>query len=351
MNRKLLALAIGAALTLPMTAQAAPTLYGMLNLSVDRVDLESQGTATASLEETQLNSNSSRLGVKGEESLGNGMSAVYKAEWAVSGDVAGTTDLTGRDRYLGLKSDSMGTVKLGAYDSPLKSSQGTVDLFNDMTYTDMGNFLTGENRLNNVIGYESPKIADVLTVNVAVQSGEGTSAGNDDDDGQSVSVVFQSGGLYLAAAMDNDITDSTAFDAAVDFATAAAITLPSAEAASRDTIRVTGIYTADALQLGAMLQTSEFSNDEAGFDMDEQAVLLSASYSMGKSTIKGQYVMNNLDFGGGAEVDVTAIELGYDHNCTQMTKLFAQVSMANTDPGTGTDTDDTVLSVGMQTKF
>lgn len=39
MNRKLLALAITAALAAPLAAQAAPTVYGQVNLSVDAVDL------------------------------------------------------------------------------------------------------------------------------------------------------------------------------------------------------------------------------------------------------------------------------------------------------------------------
>lgn len=40
MNRKLLALAIGAAFALPMAAQAAPTVYGQMNLSVDYVSFD-----------------------------------------------------------------------------------------------------------------------------------------------------------------------------------------------------------------------------------------------------------------------------------------------------------------------
>jgi predicted porin len=81
MNRKLLALAVTAALAAPMAAQAAPTVYGQLNLSVDMVMYDD---GVADYREVQVNSNSSRLGVKGEEALGNGYSAVYKAEWGVS---------------------------------------------------------------------------------------------------------------------------------------------------------------------------------------------------------------------------------------------------------------------------
>lgn len=344
MNRKLLALAVTAALAAPLAAQAAPTVYGQLNLSVDAVDLE-----TFDQEEVQVNSNSSRLGVKGEEALGNGYSAVYKAEWAVSGDVAGGSDLTGRDRYLGLKGN-WGTVKLGAYDSPLKTSQGSVDVFNDMTYLDMGTFISGENRINNVIGYESPKIADVLTVNVAVQSGEyfeDAGANDADDDGVSASVVYQSGGLYLAAALDKAVADGVV-QGFIDIL--GGPTLPS-EVLARDAIRVTGVYTMDALQLGALIQTSEISDEDLlGGSIDEESVLLSAAYTAGKNVFKGQFVMSTFDVGGG-EIEANALMLGVDHNMTQSTKVFAQLGLSTLDAGGPDDDSNNVLSVGMQTKF
>ena len=345
MNRKLLALAVTAALAAPLAAQAAPTVYGQLNMSVDLVDWD-DGTNDG--QDFEVNSNSSRLGVKGEEALTNGYSAVYKIEFGVQGDVA--SGVSGRDRYLGLKSN-WGTVKLGAYDSPLKTSQGMVDQFNDMTYTDMGNFVTGENRLNNVIGYESPKIADVLNVNVAVQSGEDTN--NDapfasDDDGISVSVVFDSNGLYLAAAMDNDIVDGLIDSTLEDLIGGP---LPG-EPFARDAIRLTAGYTMDALQFGAMIQTSEFANENnTGFSMDEESILLSAAYTMGKNVLKGQYVMSNYDLGGGAEIDAAALIVGMDHNFSQMTKVYAQLGLSTFEATGLNDLDVNVLTVGMQTKF
>ena len=59
-------------------AQAAPTLYGKINLSVDQIqndDFEKDQDVT------ELNSNASRIGVKGEEKLTENVSAVYVAEW------------------------------------------------------------------------------------------------------------------------------------------------------------------------------------------------------------------------------------------------------------------------------
>ena len=330
MNRTLLALAVTAALAVPLTAQAAPTVYGLLNLSLDMVDAESSAT-----DEFQVNSNSSRLGVKGEEDLGNGYSAVYEAEWGVSGD-GNAADLGPRDRYIGLKS-GWGTVKLGSYDSPLKTSQGNVDVFNDMTFLDMASIgLNGDNRLNNSIGYESPKIADAITVKVTLQPGENSAVPNGDDglvDAISASVAYEQGGLYVAAAIDQGS------DSAV--ATVSQLTT--------DTLRLTAVYTMDALQLGALVQTSEAS---AGGG-DQESVLLSAAYRAGKNVFKGQLVMNNTDFGTPDDEEIMSLAFGMDHNFTQMTKAFAQLGLAQTDNVGGFvgDADDTIVTVGMQTKF
>lgn len=343
MNRKLLALAVTAALAAPLTAQAAPTVYGLLNLSVDMVDLETSGDVSPApgvqtTDEWQVNSNSSRLGVKGEEDLANGYSAVYKAEFGVDADTA--SGLTGRDRYLGLKS-SWGTLKLGAFDSALKTAQGTVDQFNDMTYTDMDNYFSGENRMDNVIGYESPKIANAVTVKVNLQPGEDTAGGNDSPaDGISASVAYEASGLYLALAMDSGVSHGAFSDAT-----------------NRDAMRLVATYTMDTLQLGAMFQTAENSDDlAAGGQADEEGLLVSAALTMGKNVLKGQVAMVTYDYGSGAEDEGLFAGVGVDHNFTDMTKAYAQLSMLSVDeslpaPLVDTDADDTVLSFGMQTKF
>ena len=70
--------------TLAMNAaQAAPTLYGKLNVTLDNVDNKNfDGESDV----TEVNSNASRIGVKGEEKLTDKLSAIYLAEWAISTD-------------------------------------------------------------------------------------------------------------------------------------------------------------------------------------------------------------------------------------------------------------------------
>ena len=79
MNKKLLALAIGAAVAAPVVAQAeGPTVYGKVNVSLDNIDTSVAGVST---EDWKLNSNASRLGVKGDYELDGGLKAVYLAEY------------------------------------------------------------------------------------------------------------------------------------------------------------------------------------------------------------------------------------------------------------------------------
>ncbi|MGH8492619.1 MAG: porin [Moraxellaceae bacterium] len=341
MNRKLLALAVGTALSLPLAAQAAPTIYGQLNMSVDKASTTNASGAVsgnpAGDESWQVNSNSSRLGVMGEEALGSGLSAVYKAEWEVSGDMgAGNNDLGARDRYLGLKG-SYGTVKLGHYDSPLKSSQGMVDQFNDGRYTDMTGFgaVVGDNRMSNLIGYESPKFADALTAKIAIQPGESAATGDNElANAFSLAVAYEAAGLYAALAYDKNV-NSDAFD----------------PADNRDTLRLTGTYTAGAMQLGAMLQTSEMSDEAVGGQDDQDAVLFSAGFGLDdKNVAKAQFIYTKEDFGAGGDAKRMTLELGLDHNFTKMTKVYAQTAYAQTDADSG-DFDDAMFGVGMLTKF
>jgi len=62
-----------------------------------------------------MNSNTSAIGVKGSEDLGDGMKAIYKVEFQIDPTVT-TTTISSRDQFVGLKG-GMGTVKFGTMSS------------------------------------------------------------------------------------------------------------------------------------------------------------------------------------------------------------------------------------------
>ena len=179
MKKVLLAAAIA---TLSISAaQAAPTLYGKFNVTLDQID--KNGFKDESV--TKVNSNASRIGVKGEEKLTDKLSAVYLAEWQISADGDGDA-FTNRNRFVGIKSDGIATLKVGQFDSYFKNAAGNnQDIFNDHNELDMTAILVGEDRLKNVIGFETDKkLLAGLAFNIMFQQGEESSALKNDAKGQ-----------------------------------------------------------------------------------------------------------------------------------------------------------------------
>ena len=101
-------------------------VYGKVNLTLQSSD---EGTDSRV---TELVSNASRLGFKGETSLNDDLSVIYQLEYEANfddGDKGGRT-ITQRDSFAGLKG-GFGTVKAGIFNTPTKSAQNKVDLFSD----------------------------------------------------------------------------------------------------------------------------------------------------------------------------------------------------------------------------
>ena len=183
-------------------ASAAPALYGKLDLSVDRHDVDNK--ATTNKDNWKVDSNISFFGVKGDEKLTDDLSVLYLIEWQINADGDGT-DLGQRNRYLGLKSDKLGTLKIGKFDSYVKRLAGGVDLFDNYVANavDITGTLTGENRLNNTVSYETPVLK---TANGDFQFNALIAAGEDNNDGAFVASAGDASGKHLADAWSTSLT-------------------------------------------------------------------------------------------------------------------------------------------------
>lgn len=349
MNRNLLALAIGTALALPVAAHAAPTVYGKLDVSVEHLDGDLFG---ADAEASTVESNKSRIGVRGEEKLNDDLSAVYQVEWGVSadGDSFRSSDLSQRDRFLGLKHGALGTLRLGRMNTPLKEAEGRVDAFNN-SRLDMENVFAGQNRESNSISYASPRIADAITVRLTHITEEGTGTGT----AQSASLVYDNGGLYLALAMDNDVVgeaDRGIFNPSVaPSPTPTSFYTGGAPATLElDTVRLVAGIELGSLRLGALYQQSEAQG--AGPQPEQTGYLVSAAYTAGKWTVKAQYAASEGELGAVDLGEITQIALGADYQWTQSFKTYGLVGQFEFDNGVpGADTELTLVGVGMSLAF
>ena len=117
MNKKLVALAVAGVVSAPLAAQAQTanvTLYGRVNATVEVVQTRlADGTKPNVY---RVSANSSRLGVRGTESLGGGLNAIFQIESSINGDAGGGT-LAGRETFVGLQG-GWGTFKIGNFLAP-----------------------------------------------------------------------------------------------------------------------------------------------------------------------------------------------------------------------------------------
>jgi predicted porin len=340
MKRHLLTLAIAATL-LPLAAQASPRVYGQLDLSVDYMDSD---VTAPSADTWELNSNASRIGVKGAEKLTEEYTAVYKMEWEVSGDMKGGSDLDARERYIGIKHYQWGTMRLGYIDAPFKNAEDDVDMFNDLTHLDMGNFIYGQNRLANSINYVSPKFLDVFGANITLQPGEQGKCTavpaipadcneNHLADGYSAAFSYEDDSLYLSYAMDKEILDSRT------------------GVEDMDAMRFNARYKMGDMMLSGMYQMAEPTKTGGAGTLDkEDSFVVSGSYKMDMMTYRGEVLMSTQDMVGGGSTDTTLIGVGVDYNITENTKVFGNLANKKVDTG-ATDSNTTYLGVGTEVRF
>ena len=293
-------------------------VYGKANLSlVDQDSGDSSGW--------NLNSNASRLGIKGESKLSEELAVVYQVEYEVcidSGDCKGQT-FKQRNTFLGLKGN-FGMVWAGKHDTPTKLAAKKVDLFNDLE-GDIKNAFEGQNRVSNVVAYTSPKMNGFsATLAMIPAEGEDVDQDGQDDtglkDGLSYSINYTKDNLYLAIAGDQDIDE-------------------------QDLVRMIAQYQIDALTLGFLYQQNQ---DNLG-TKDESGYFFSAAYSLNADiTLKAQYGEIEDDIDGDEE---QTLSLGADYKLAKNTKTFIFYT-DNTDSEVGLSKDAfTAFGIGIEHKF
>jgi predicted porin len=157
-----------------VNAQSAVTPYGLIDMAVVR---ESGGSAGSAAKLTSGVSLGSRLGFKGTEDLGNGLSALFVLESGFQGDT-GTLGqgglLFGRQAYVGLRG-AFGSILVGRQYTPEYLVVAFADPFGSGYVADSKNIIATSgnafSRMDNTVKYLSPTVAG-LTAELAVAPGE-----------------------------------------------------------------------------------------------------------------------------------------------------------------------------------
>lgn len=311
--KKLIVAAVAAAVIAPVAVMAAgPTLYGKLHMSVDYKD--NGGSGEAKYDEWGLNSNSSRIGVKGSEDLGNGMKVGYLIEWNVKMDEQDNgAEMSSRNHGLTLSGD-WGTALVGKWDTPMKSVGRKFDLFGDKIgdTRNLSGSGTLENRANNVAAYVTPNM-NGFSATVAYVFDTGAKDGdNSDNNAISANAIYNNGPVLVGLGFvtyNADGTGSTVDD-------------------DSTSLRVGGAYSFGDFKVLASYTDIENEGFVDGADTDVWTV--GGSYKMGNNTIKLQYAerdeLDNEDDTGSDQWSI-----GLDHAMSKRTQVYVAYAAVSND--------------------
>ncbi len=366
MNSKLLPslialLAVGAT-GVANSADNIPTVYGKVNISLNKYDLENR-TGTAATDEKdnwELESNASRIGVKGDLDISGNLKAIYKLEYEVFADdgddgSSNSSEFQQRNIYAGLQG-SWGTLVAGKHDTPLKliqtsSAGGEIDRFNDLPLGDIKNIMVGENRESNIILYSTPDFSG-FGATLAIMPGEDDGVTSDDNDGPadrtSLALTYNSKMFYVGIAADQNVQNT-------------------------DTIRLAGEVTLGNFKIGALYQTAEINDEDVSSTIgsrssglrdftsnyeEQDAWLLSGEWKFAKDfALKAQYGISEsspTNANGIDDTELTMMALGLDYKLSKASKVFAYYASVEGE-GDNTFTSDSIedktFAVGYEIKF
>ena len=347
--KKLIAAAVAAAVLAPATVLASgPTLYGKLHLSIDMKDNNGDSQTNTKYDETSLNSNTSRIGVKGSEDLGNGMKVGYLIEWVVDMDGDSGNDLNTMNRGVTLSGD-WGTALVGKWDTPFKTVGRKFDLFGDQV-GDTRNLTELNIRATNVAAYVTPNM-NGLTATVAYvfdsgycqMGGAACSGDNSDANAWSFNAIYNNGPLMVALGYidlsDDGLATTTAATQTVTVTGGPFPATFPVDTTAGTTTAAVGTDNATAWNVGASYKFGDFKvvgtyTDYESLDFtkdnDPSVWTLGGAYTMGNNVIKLQYTdRDESDSNADDAADMWSI--GIDHNMSKRTTVYAAYATTDND--------------------
>jgi predicted porin len=184
---------IGALMSTTAVAQSSVTLYGRLNLTLER---QKVGSTTVN----ELRNNSSRIGFKGSEDLGDGLKAGFQLEHGFSPDTGVANPVFwGRQSELFL-GGGFGTLRLGRFTSEAYyATADYVSMHNHDTGTSSDAFYAYVGRNNDKVAYASPAFGG-LTFHASVGLVDPPVGGTDRN--VDLAVNWDAGALHLGAGFE-----------------------------------------------------------------------------------------------------------------------------------------------------
>lgn len=291
-------------------AQSSVNLYGRVNTSIEHQKL---GNSSA----TGMLTNSSFIGFRGTEDLGNGLKAGFVLEANFNSDDGAGSDEGAfnfkRNSEINL-AGGFGMLRLGSFDAySYTVTADTISMHNHDTGTSADALYFGATGRGNTIAYRTPDIAG-LNAEIQYRFGEKAGAPNTEDKGGwDLGVNYANGPLGLgfgySQQKENDLIGNN--------------NIKDSQFALR------GSYSIGDLTLGAYYQKQK--SKEASDTYKRDAYRLAAMYTIGASELHANVGRATAVKLNGSKVSESATQwtLAYNYNLSKRTKVYALYTNIN----------------------
>lgn len=308
MKKSILALAVLGIFAGAASAQTNVTIYGIVDAGVFGADNGSSGDNDKTWGVGSGMQSGSRLGFKGTEDLGGGLSAIFTLEAGFNVDngthaqgipatvgppvTAATDRLFGRQAFVGLNS-GFGAVKLGRQYNPIRSAVESVDPFGVGLAGNAGNIfeLYGE-RADNTLNYTSGNFGGFVG-QLAYSFGE---VAGDSTAGRQ---------MGASGAYDNGPIRAVIAYHRADAATVATLLN------KQETVMLGGSFNFGMAKLHAAYARNEGETGTGLGDLEADDFMIGVSAPFGPTTLLASYIRRSDDSLEANDVDQWAIGLTY----------------------------------------
>ncbi|HEX8964708.1 MAG TPA: porin [Rhodocyclaceae bacterium] len=353
MQKKLIALAI-AGLSGAAFAQSNVTIYGVMDGTYDNVSATgaTNGAAGNNYQSRgRTTMNSSYVGFKGVESLGNGLAVAFQVETAVGENAGATNTVAGstygwanRDTYVGL-AGGFGTIAFGNLTAPARALGAAMDVNSGATGIGantalLGKFFGGsgagyfDQRFSNAIAYISPTmggfsgvLAYVPNENRGKDVASGTAQTN--TTGWTLGLNYNNGPIMVGYAWTQikDADNNNVAGSGLALTTG----IGAANIVKATNNRLAAKYNFGAGTVGLMWdQNKATAAGAAAADYKGTGWFLPVTFNVGSGKIIGQYGKVNNPSGtlvaAGTDYSAKQFTLGYEYSMSKRTILKAVYS-------------------------
>jgi predicted porin len=336
MKKSLLALAVLGAFAGAASAQTNVTIYGVADAGISRFD---NGSTTTTRLDSGIQSGS-RIGFKGTEDLGGGLSAIFTLENGFNiddGTLGQGSRLFGRQAFVGLSSASVGALKFGRQYNPIRAAVEGVDPFGLGLAGNASNvFNVYGDRADNTINFTTANLSG-FTGQLAYSLGE-VAGSNSIGRHVGLSLGYAAGPLSVILAHHDQ-----------NLATAGVATGDS------KTTLLAGTYDFGVAKLHAAYARNKGDTAAGVTSIDRDDAMLGVSAPIGAGRILASWIRRSDDISANRDAD--QIALGYTYDLSKRTNLYTSYartkneSAASLGGASAAGRDPSIFNVGVRHRF